>query len=424
MTTAAQERAQKIIIADMRHPVLSELQAGAIAYGAANPVTITADGVLDAARAQTGLEDFGPQDFLERLRLWVAAINDETDLTELARGGVYADMVRFAVNRLRVEDLVKRHPEILDIKIDRPIIVAGLPRSGTTYLQNFLSADDRLRSLPYWEALSPVPSSPEENGKLPGDPRYGRAAEAWAQMDAMLPYIKMIHPFDADHISEDIELQAIDFTTYFLEWPVPNRIWADHYWNTDQTSSYRYMKKVLQVLTWFRGPNRWLLKCPQHMEQLPAVNAVFPDATIVLNHRDPVASIQSAITSMGYSSRIRVRDVDTSKIADYWIGRYERLLARCVRDRDLIPNDRVEDVYFHELMADPMRIVANIYARAGLPLTDEVRAKMAQFLDDNPRGKHGALDYNLRRDFGLDPAAIRSRFAGYLERFPVRVEAK
>ena len=184
------------------------------------------------------------------------------------------------------------------------------------------------------------------------------------------------------------------------------------------------MKKVVQVLTWFRGPNRWLLKCPQHMEQLPAVNAVFPDATIVLNHRDPVASIQSAITSMGYSSRVRVRDVEPAKIADYWIGRYERLLQRCVRDRDLIPNDRVEDVYFHELMADPMRIVGNIYAKAGLPLTDEVRANMAQFLDDNPRGKHGALDYNLRRDFGLDPAAIRSRFAGYLERFPVRVEAK
>ena len=422
--TAAQEREEKIIIADMRRPVLSQLQAGALAYGAANPVTITADGVLDAARAATGLEDFGPQDFLGRLRLWVASINDETDLTELARGGVHADMVRFAVNRLRVEDIVKRHPEILDIKIDRPIIVAGLPRSGTTYLQNFLSADDRLRSLPYWEALSPVPALPEENGQLPGDPRYGRAAEAWAQMDAMLPYIKMIHPFDADHISEDIELQAIDFSTYFLEWPVPNRIWADHYWNTDQTSSYLYMKKVVQVLTWFRGPNRWLLKCPQHMEQLPALNAAFPDATIVLNHRDPVASIQSAITSLGYSSRIRVRDVEPSKIADYWIGRYERLLSRCVRDRDLIPDDRVEDVYFHELMADPMRIVGNIYAKAGLPLTDAVRARMARFLDDNPRGKHGALDYDLRRDFGLEPAAIRSRFAGYLERFPVRVEVK
>jgi hypothetical protein len=424
MTIATAEREEKIIIADMRHPVLSELQAGAIAYGAANPVTITANGVLDAARATTGLEDFGPQDFRERLRLWVESINDETDLTELARGGVYADMVRFAVNRLRVEDILKRHPEILDIKIDRPIIVAGLPRSGTTYLQNFLSADDRLRSLPYWEALSPVPAGPEEDGQLPGDPRYGRAAAAWAQMDAMLPYIKMIHPFDADHISEDIELQAIDFSSYFLEWPVPNRIWAEHYWNTDQTGSYRYLKKIVQVLTWIRGPNRWLLKCPQHMEQLPAVNAVFPDATIVLNHRDPVASIQSAITSMGYSSRIRVKAVEPSKIADYWIGRYERLLARCVRDRDLIPNDRVEDVYFHELMANPMRIVGNIYAKAGLTLTAEVQAKMANFLDDNPRGKHGALDYNLRRDFGLEPAAIRARFAGYLERFPVRVEAK
>lgn len=414
----------KIVISDMRDPVLSELQAAALAYGAANPVMVTEAGVLQAAQAATGLEDFGPDDFRERLRLWVAALNDETDLTELARGGVYADMVRFASNRLRIEALLKRHPEILQIEIDRPIIVAGLPRSGTTYLQNFLGADDRLRALPYWEALWPVPAGPEENGDPATDPRHARAAGLWEQMDAMLPFIKMIHPFDADHISEDIELQAIDFSTYFLEWPVPNRIWAEHYWNTDQTGSYRYMKKVVQVLTWYRGPNRWLLKCPQHMEQLPPLHRVFPDATIVVNHRDPVASIQSAITSMAYSSRIRVKRVEPAKIAEYWIGRYEKLLQRCVRDHDSIPAERVEDVYFHELMADPMQTIGNIYAKAGLQLTEAVRGRMAAFLDDNPRGKHGALDYDLRRDFGLDPAAIRQRFAAYCERFPVRVEVK
>jgi hypothetical protein len=414
----------KIIISDMHDPVLSELQANALAHGAANPVTITAAGVLAAAREATGLDDFGPDDFRERLDLWVASVNDEADLTELARGAVYADMMRFASNRLRIEALLKQHPEILEIEIDRPIIVAGLPRSGTTYLQNFLSADDRLRSLPYWEALWPVPANPEENGDPATDPRHARAAALWAQMDAVLPFIKMIHPFDADHISEDIELQAIDFTSYFLEWPVPNRIWAEHYWNTDQTSSYRYLKKVVQVLTWFKGPNRWLLKCPQHMEQLPALHRVFPDATIVLNHRDPVASIQSAITSMAYSSRTRVRRVEPRKIAEYWIARYEKLLERCVRDRDSLPTARVEDVYFHELMADPMRIVGNIYAKTGLPLTEAVRGRMAAFLDENPRGKHGALDYDLRRDFGLEPAAIRARFAAYCARFPVRVEVK
>jgi len=304
------------------------------------------------------------------------------------------------------------------------LIVAGLPRSGTTYLQNFLSADRRLRSLPYWEALQPVPAPDEPSGDLSKDPRYARAQTLWEQGDALLPYIKAIHPFDPDHISEDVELQAIDFGSYLLEWLVPSPIWADHYFNTDQTSSYRYLKKIVQVLTWLRGPNRWLMKCPQHMEQLRTLHTVFPDATIVLNHRDPVASIQSAITSLAYSARVRTKGVDMDGIARYWINRYEKLLGRCVRDRDLLPEGQVQDVYFHELMDDPMRMIGEIYKKAELPLDDKLRADMAQFLKDNERGKYGSIDYNLRRDFGLDPADVRARFDFYFKRFPVRIEVK
>ncbi|WP_157219915.1 sulfotransferase family protein [Flavisphingomonas formosensis] len=414
----------KTIIDDMREPRLSELQAGALAAAAAHPVTITAESVLEAARAETGLSDFGDPGFRVRLETWVASIDAETDLTALARAGTYADMVRFAANRLRVEDAIARHPEILDIVIDRPLIVAGLPRSGTTYLQNFLGADDRLRSLPYWEALRPVPAGPDETGDPATDPRYAKAAEAWAQMDAMLPYVKAVHPFDPDHISEDIELQCIDFGSYYLEWGVPNHVWTDYYWNTDQTPVYRYMKRVLQVLTWFKGPNRWLLKCPQHMEQLPALKTVFPDATFVINHRDPIGSIASAVTSLAYSSRVRVDRVDPGALAAYWIPRYEKLLRACVRDRDAIPESQSEDVYFHELLADPMGIVARIYAKAGLPIDDRLRGRWQAFLQDNQRGKHGALDNDLRRDFGLDPAEVRRRFQFYFDRFPVQVEVK
>jgi len=415
---------KKIIIEDILAPVLSPLQAAALAYAREHPPTLTEASILDAARAETRLEDFGPDDFRGRLRLWLAATHDEAGLTELAKTGLYADMVRFAANRLRVEDAVKKHPEILDIQIDRPLIVAGLPRSGTTYLQNFLGADSQLRSLPYWEALRPVPASQAENGDPAVDPRHARAVKEWEQMDAMLPYVKAIHPFDPDHISEDIELQAIDFATYFLEWTVPNRIWSDHYLETDQTSSYRYMRKVMQVMTWFHGPNRWLMKCPQHMENLAVLHRVFPDATIVINHRDPVASIQSAITSLAYSGRVRVEKIDPAKIADYWIPRYETLLRRCVRDRDTLPDRQVEDVYFDNLTTNPMAVVERIYGKAQLPLSDDLRAKMNIFAQENQRGKHGALDHNLRRDFGLDPAEIRDRFQFYFDRFPVRKEVE
>jgi hypothetical protein len=414
--------AGRIVIGDLRAPILSKLQKAALAGAAANPVVISEQTVLDAARANTGLSNFGPDDFRARLRLWADAANACTELTELARHGLFADMLRFAENRLRVEDILARHPEILEIVIDRPLIVAGLPRSGTTYLQNFLSADDQLRALPYWEAIRPVPASPAETGDPATDPRYAVAAESWVGMDAMLPFIKAIHPFDPDHISEDIELQAIDFSSYYLEWIAPHEIWTAHYWGTDQTPSYRYLKKVLQILTFFRGPNRWLLKCPQHMEQLRAVCTVFPDATIVLNHRDPVASIQSAITSIAYSSRIRTKNIDLDGIAAYWIARYEKLLRACVRDRDALPDTQIEDVYFHNLMADPLGTVSRIYAKAALPLSDALRARMTAFLTTNSRGKHGQIDYDLRRDFGLDAACIRERFQFYLDRFPAKVE--
>ena len=412
----------KITIADLHKPILSPLQQEAIAGASARPVTVSEDVVLQAARDATGLDDFGPDDFRARLRIWVESVAAETNLSDLGRAGVYSEMVRYASNRLRIEDCIKRHPEILDIAIERPLIVAGLPRSGTTYLQNILSADQRLRSLPYWEALQPVPTPGEEAADVKRDPRYIRADNSWREADALLPFLKAIHPFDPDHISEDTELQCFNFSSYHLDWVVPNTIWSDYYLNADQTPTYRYLKKVLQVLTWHRGPNRWLMKSPQHMEQLGPLLKVFPDATVVLNHRDPVASIQSAITSLAYTSRTRTKSVDAASIAEHRIGRFEKLLRRCVRDRDALPEDQIQDVYFHDLMDNPANIVCDIYRKAGLEVDGPLRQRLDELLSHYVRGKYGKIDYNLRRDFGLDPAEIRKRFDFFLDRFPVRIE--
>ena len=414
--------ADKIDITDLKHPVLTSPQQAARVAAAAHPVTLTEDAVLGAAQAATGLSDFGADDFRPRLRLWLKATADDASLSAAGRAGIFMDSVRYATNRLRVEDLVKRHPEILTIKIDRPIVIAGLPRSGTTYLQSFLAADDRLRSLPFWEAIRPVPAPGELAAPGAEDPRHVKATEEWAQADALLPYIKSIHEFSPDHISEDIELQAVDFGSYYLEWLVMAPEWQAHYFATDQTPTYRYLKKMLQVLTWQKGPNRWLIKCPQHMEQLIPLTTVFPDATVVINHRDPTASIQSAITALCYSARVRCETVQPNQVADYWIDRYERLLKACVRDRDRLDDSKVQDVYFHELMADPWKAIREIYQKAGLPLTDAAWWAMDNFVRNNPRGKHGQIHYDLRRDFGRTPDSIRQRFKFYFDRFPVRPE--
>src|SRR5436305_808256 len=125
--------------------------------------------------------------------------------------------VRYAANRLRIEDVVRRHPEILDIEIDRPIVVAGLPKSGTTHLQNFLATDERLRSLPYWEGLWPVPAPNEIVPKGQPEPRREKCAAGWAKDQELFPLAAALHEMSPDHIVEDVELQCIDFGSYHIE---------------------------------------------------------------------------------------------------------------------------------------------------------------------------------------------------------------
>jgi hypothetical protein len=340
----------------------------------------------------------------------------------LGRLGLFGNCVRFLCNRLRLEDLLRRHPEILTVPIREPIIVAGLPRSGTTHLLNLLAADTRLRSLPYWEALEPIPIPGEGPGRDGRDPRYLRCAKTYEGIDARLPLLKAMHDMPPEHIHEEVELLDIDFASYQLEWVCMAPRWRDYYLTLDMRAHYAYMRKALQALQWLRGPRRWVLKSPQHLEQLGPLIETFPDAAIVLTHRDPVSVIRSAITMMAYGERLRRTRIDLTALADYWIDRVDRLLRACVRDRDRIPPAHSVDVLFHELMADDEATVAAIYTRARLPLTDTAELEMRSFARNNPRGKYGQVIYDLQHDFGIDPAAVRRRFAFYFDRFGVQQE--
>jgi hypothetical protein len=417
-----QQMVAKIDIDDLRKPILTPVQKAAMEAAEANPVILGEEAVLEAARTATGLSDFGADDFRPRLRLWLSEGNADRDLSALGRSAIFGLALTYASNRLRIEDMVKRHPQILDLKIERPIVIAGLPRSGTTHLQNFASADPRLRKLPMWEAIAPVPGPQDAPTTEDPNPRRTRAFAAWAQLDALLPYMKNIHEMSPDYVSEDIELQCLDFGSYYIEWRALAPRWRDYYFATDYAPVYQYMKRALQVLTFLRGPDRWVLKCPQHMEQLIALFKVFPDATAAITHRDPVASILSAVTGICYGARLSRKRIDADQLMAYWIDRFERLLRAFVRDHDRVPANQVVDVHFDKLMGEPIQILEEIYAKAALPFTDEIRAVMQQFLADNPRGKHGQIIYNLKRDFGLRGADIKKRFQFYYDRFPVKLE--
>ncbi|MGE8318152.1 MAG: sulfotransferase family protein [Comamonas sp.] len=411
---------ETIHIDDLAAPRLTPLQQQAIA--AAEPVTMSEEAVLAAARQATGLSDFGADDFRERLRIWLQSFDEDEGLGPLGRASLFADTVRHASARLRLEDLLQRHPEIREQRIDRPLIIAGLPRSGTTNLVNMLAADPRLRSMPLWETMEPIPAALDTPAPGAPDPRVVRTSQMWGAFEALLPLMPAMHEMAPDHVHEDIELQGADFSSYLPEWTSRPHRWRDYYYAHDQTPHYAYGRRMLQALTWLKGPDRWVLKSPPHMENLRPLRATYPDATVVFTHRDPVAVLQSAITMIAYGDRIRRHSIDLRALASYWIDRVEHLLQACVRDRDVWPAAQSMDVRFDEYMADPQGVLARVYAMAGLPLTGETQARLNAYMDANPRGKHGRVAYDLHRDFGVDIAAVRERFGFYYQRFSVRPE--
>ncbi len=419
---------RKIRIDDLREPVLTELQKAALAYGEANPVALTVDAVLAAAveasapDAADRLEDFGPTDFHERLALWLSEADEDPERTAMGRLSLFNDCVRAAANRLRIRDLLRRHPEIHDVEIARPIVVIGLPRSGTTHLVNLIAADRRLRSMPLWESREPVPPPGEEPGPDGVDPRWTRCEASWQAMRAGSPLIAAMHPMNPDHIHEELELQLPDFSSYNHEWITRCPKWRDYLLSHDQRPHYAYMKTALKILQWFRPRERWVLKCPQHLEQMGPLMDTFPDATIVVTHRDPVSVIQSAATMLTYGARIHYTSPRPEFYIEYWTDRIRRLLEASVRDRHRLPPDRTLDVPFHEFMADDLATVERIYEVAGLPMTDEARRQIAGYLEEHPRGRDGQVVYDLRKDFDVSPEEVRAPFDFYLDRFDVRLE--
>jgi hypothetical protein len=334
----------------------------------------TSQGLCKQASQETGLWNFGNHDFRERLDLIIRGFKTEANLHALGLLGRHGILLRYLKNRLLLEDLYDRHPEIDEVAVERPIIIAGLPRTGTTHLLNLISADPNMRSLPYWEALEPVLGEHEKPAPGEPDPRLARCQAACDATNGMMPYFKRMHEMTVDHTHEEIDLLAIDFSTMYFENMGYMPSWVSYYLGHDQTPHYTYLKRILKALQWLRGGTRWILKSPQHLEQIQPIRNVFPDATLVFTHRE------------------------------------------------LAPATSSIDVLFHDFMADDVATVGRIYELAGQPLPDSSVAALEQYMVDHPRGRHGRVLYDLA-DFDLDAGDLRERFRFYTNRFPVQLES-
>lgn len=417
---------EDIRILDLANPQFSQtfLDQAAAAAPMAEMIQLEADAMVEQASKETGLTDFGEDGWQERLEVLTKGLREDAELSPIGKLSAFAQAVAFLKNRLLLEDLWKRHPEIDDVAQDPPIIIAGLPRSGTTHLHSLIGADPKLRALPWWEALEPVLADSEKPAPGEPDPRLERAAAGIAFRDTAMPHFNAMHEMTVDHIHEEIHLLAIDFSTMFLEnmGVGMGPTFRDYYMAHDQAPHYRYMNKILRTLQWLRGGSRWVLKSPQHLEQFKAIVDAFPEATVAINHRDPVSTVASFSTMISYSTRLSAAKPDPVRLGHYWAERLELMLQRCVDNRDLLPQDRTIDVMFHEYMGNELETVDAIYKMAGLDFDDDSKAALASYQADHPRGRFGRVRYDLA-DFGLDGAELRERFRFYTDRFPVRLES-
>jgi hypothetical protein len=412
-----------VVIRDLDAPDLPFFLRAVNAFGTPvlrRAIRLDEKSLLDAARRQTGLEDFGADDFLEPFRILLDALEAEACLSGFGRFVTRRLILMLLVGRLRLEELIRLHPEILEECIDRPIVIGGLPRTGTTHLMNLGSRDPALRSLPFWESLEPFPDPSEGFAGDGQDPRIARCAQALAFQNRCMPHFDAMHEFAPELPHEEIQLMAMQFATQLFEASYHIPSYRDWLIATDQTPAYAYLARCLKALQWLRGPKRWLLKSPQHLENLVPLFRAFPDARFIQTHRDPVRVAASLSTMIAYGRRMNTdaRHLDAHEVGRYWVDRLLGWLECSIRDRASIPADQVMDVRFHEFNADNIGTVERVFEFADQPLGAAGRGAILGYIEANPAGRHGRVDYRLE-PLGLEEAELRSRMKFYQDHFDV-----
>jgi hypothetical protein len=373
--------------------------------------------LLAAARQRTGFADFGDAAFREALQVLCESAEQELDLNALGRRNLYGQILDHLCQRLRFIDLWQRKPEILDQPIDRPLFIVGLPRSGTTFLQQLLAQDSAMRVTPFWEELSPLPDHDPAIRPPDDAPLIERAAKNIEGLRQHAPGLLEMHQLAVGQPEEEIYLLGPAFASMVYEWVYILPRYAQWYSQQDHTEGYRFFRRVLQTLQWMRGGGRWLLKAPQHMEQIKPLLTVFPDALYIETLRDPVTAAVSNASLSGYGQRIRTDHPNPIEAGRSNVFIIERLVTGLLRDHPA-DDPRFVPIPFASLMAEPMAAAARVYQAAGMRLNDAAAAKMRAYVEANRAARHSANEYSAD-DFGIDVPALRAHIAGYYQRFGI-----
>jgi hypothetical protein len=374
---------------------------------------IDANKLILTAQKSVGCTDFGASDYENRLQLLCDSMNEEAHLHPF---GAFANKERLKgvlKNRLRAIQLLKEHSEILETPLQAPIIIAGLQRTGTTFLQRLLASDSDNRALLSWEALNPIPLNEKNEEKK----RIQQALMGQKALHYMSPAFFSIHPVEFDSPEEEILLNDMTLLSAIPEATLNVPSFSKWVAAQDHTIAYDWMIKMLQVLEWKKASKTWILKTPQHLEYMDVVTQKFPESVIIHTHRHPKECIPSFCSMVYHSRKIFSKEVDPIVVANHWVNKNIKMLKHTMQVHQKNPNLKVIDLYYDDLIKDPIGSIQAIYAQINRPWDARIEAELKQATLRNKKNKYGKHEYNMA-DFGLTNASIEEDFSFYLEAHP------
>lgn len=371
--------------------------------------------LIAEARATTGLDDFGVD---ESWRTGLSIFLDATEAMnppDVLRADVRQRVLHHLTTRLRLADDARQHPEIEAQRIDRPLVVCGLPRTGTTITYDLLTRDPMARAPREWEWFIPWPAP--DAATFDSDPRIGIVTAMQDNWLAHAPELRTIQRFDCTQPGECNHGMSHHFagTNFWAELGVPKHA----QWVIDEIPEglYRTHKRLLQQFQWKGPKGRWTLKSPNHLFDLEGLIDTYPDAGLIWTHRDPVATF-SSLASMVFGFQKAVGSAQTKtaigrQVMELWIEAVRRATAARTANPEV--EARIIDLAHRDVVHDPIGSIQRIYERFEIPFVSEHRAAIKEFLAVSPSrlGKHK----HSPEEFGIDTAEVHDRLADYYARY-------
>jgi Sulfotransferase family len=382
------------------------------------PDVATAEQQLHAAATQMsgGLTDFGPQDYLPGLRVLLDSMLRDMQFSEIGRQFGMGSIAGTLAARLHTQNSWKQRPDYRKVEIRRPLVITGIPRTGTTALHKLLSMDPQFQGLEHWLTEAPQPRPPRE--AWAAHPAFQASVAGLDTFFRIMPEMRLAHDIVADEVDECLEVLRQDFVSNRFASGMHVPSYERWFRAQDEAPSYRRFVDVLRLVGVDAPGQRWLLKNPGHVAQMDCLLAVLPDACVIQTHRDPVRAIPSLCSTLHMARRMfegdaARADVIGAREVDYW----SEAMAATARVR-AARGHQFHDVHHRDFHREPMAVVRGIYERFDLTLSDETARRMQGWIDASPTTRHGEHRYRIE-DYGITVDQVRARFADYVERHSI-----